>query len=373
MDLNSPTSLCMQVTVEKPKKVKHSAVCSATSLWGATPWGLAGLIANLKWSVSKVMTSGDILYELIVMCLIQHLTKSHFSKSFSFWEHYGIIRAGACSEASIQARREGHLAGCCMLYWAASARNELWLEAESTVQILDPHGWKNPVLQNVCLRSGRRSKFLFDCFNGPIEAIQAKENCQAKHSHPSPVAHVLSCRARDLAAIDWFRFSFPLPRVDRQNLQTSLVGRSTDHTPCSQHTKYILKKKIRQKTKNASKVPWSFKKATQGKTTQTQLAGRMPTRSPMKATAFFKSTHRMVDRIKMTAFMVNWPQNFKRSPKRSVVASRRSGRVTNCLEERPKMVAAAKNALKAFGSSCSSVSRPMLSAMDWATLPPKKP
>ena len=116
------------------------------------------------------------------------------------------------------------------------------LKAESTLQILDPHGWKNPVLQNVCLRSGRRSKFLFDCFNGPIEAIQAKENCQAKHSHPSPVAHVLSCRARDLAAIDWFRFSFPLPRVDRQNLQTSLVGRSTDHTPCSQHTKYIFKK-----------------------------------------------------------------------------------------------------------------------------------
>ena len=111
MDLNSPTSLCMQVTVEKPKKVKHSAVCSATSLWGATPWGLAGLIANLKWSVSKVMTSGDILYELIVMCLIQHLTKSHFSKSFSFREHYGIICAGACSEASIQARLEGHSAG----------------------------------------------------------------------------------------------------------------------------------------------------------------------------------------------------------------------------------------------------------------------
>ena len=35
----------------------------------------------------------------------------------------------------------------------------------------------------------------------------------------------------------------------------------------------------------------------QGKTTQTQFAGRMPTKSPIKATAFFRTMQRTVDRI----------------------------------------------------------------------------
>ena len=119
--------------------------------------------------------------------------------------------------------------------------------------------------------------------------------------------------------------------------------------------------------------PCSFKNAMHGKITHTQFAGRMPTRSPIKATAFLRTRQRIVERIKMTAFMANWLFHRMRSPNRSVVASSSRGRVTSCFDERPKIVAAAKNALKAFGKRCKSKSRPILSAMDCATLLPKKP
>ena len=100
--------------------------------------------------------------------------------------------------------------------------------------------------------------------------------------------------------------------------------------------------------------PCSFKNAMHGKITHKQFAGRMPTRSPIKATAFLRTRQRIVERIKMTAFMANGLCHRKGSPNRSVVVSSGRGRVTSCFEERPKMVAAAKNALKAFGKRCKS-------------------
>ena len=77
--------------------------------------------------------------------------------------------------------------------------------------------------------------------------------------------------------------------------------------------------------------PCSFKNAMHGKITHTQFAGRIPTRSPIKATAFLRTRQRIVERIKMTAFMANWLCHRKRSPNRSVVASSSRGRVTSSL------------------------------------------
>ena len=60
--------------------------------------------------------------------------------------------------------------------------------------------------------------------------------------------------------------------------------------------------------------PCSFKHAMHGKITHTQFAGRIPTRSPIKATAFLRTRQRIVC-------------HRKRSPNRSVVASSSRGRV----------------------------------------------